>query len=580
MTPLMASLLIKNGAVYDPLNKINGDKMDIAIKDGKIVDVKDLGKDAEVINAAGMIVFPGGVDIHTHIVGPKVNSGRLLRPEDHVKDPVKKTLYTRSGTGFSVPTTYVTAYRYAKMGYTTLCEPAMPPLLARHVHEEFADFPIMDKMAMPMFGNNWFVLEYIKSGQPEMLKAYIAWLLNATKGYAVKIVNPGGVENWGWGKNCDSLDSLVEYFGVTPRQILTSLGTANEELGLPHTIHVHGNNLGHPGNAGFTKDTLDVMKGITPKAGRDATIHFTHIQFNSYSGKDWDTFGSGAAEVAEYVNANKHVTCDVGQIVFANTTTMTGDGPWEFALYHLGGTADWGNKPGVKWVNDQVEGECGSGVVPYDFRPKNPVNALQWAIGLEFFLLIKDPLRVHVTTDHPNAGPFFYYPKIIRWLMSANDRTNWLKEKVHSKTATKSQLPDLSREYSLFEIAAVTRAAAARNLGIADFKGHLGIGAQGDVAIYALDPNEKDPNKIEKAFSNTAYTIKDGTVVVKNGEIINSPIGKTLWTDATKSIKPDIWAKLEADIKEKWSMRYTINLANYAVQPEFIPRPMAILPKA
>ena len=35
----MTELLIKNGFVFDPLNKINGEKMDIAIKNGKIVEL-------------------------------------------------------------------------------------------------------------------------------------------------------------------------------------------------------------------------------------------------------------------------------------------------------------------------------------------------------------------------------------------------------------------------------------------------------------------------------------------------------------------------------------------------------------
>ena len=34
----MTELFIKNGFVFDPINKINGEKMDIAIKDGKIVE--------------------------------------------------------------------------------------------------------------------------------------------------------------------------------------------------------------------------------------------------------------------------------------------------------------------------------------------------------------------------------------------------------------------------------------------------------------------------------------------------------------------------------------------------------------
>jgi formylmethanofuran dehydrogenase subunit A len=129
----MSDLIIKNGLVYDPLNKLDGEKKDIFIKDGVIVD--KVNGDAKVINAAGMIIMPGGVDIHSHIAGAKVNTGRTLRPDD--KPPEyneKKSKVRRSGTGFSVPSTWSTGYRYAKMGYTTVCEPAMHMLEARHTH--------------------------------------------------------------------------------------------------------------------------------------------------------------------------------------------------------------------------------------------------------------------------------------------------------------------------------------------------------------------------------------------------------------------------------------------------------------
>jgi len=79
--------------------------MDIAIKDGKIVEKVD-EKKAEVVDASGMIVMPGGVDIHCHIAGAEVNSGRLLRPEDHVKDVEAKTALTRSGVGYSIPVNF------------------------------------------------------------------------------------------------------------------------------------------------------------------------------------------------------------------------------------------------------------------------------------------------------------------------------------------------------------------------------------------------------------------------------------------------------------------------------------------
>ena len=196
----MTELLLRNGTVFDPLNRIRGEKMDLAIRDGRIVET--VSSKAKIIDASAMVVMPGGVDIHSHIAGSKVNSGRILRPEDHEKDVEQRTSITRAGVGYSIPSTFTTGYRYSRMGYTTVFEPATPPLKTRHTHEELDQIPIIDKACFPLFGNNWFVMEYLKEGKLEECAAYIAWMLNATKGYAIKIVDPGGVEAWGWGRYC------------------------------------------------------------------------------------------------------------------------------------------------------------------------------------------------------------------------------------------------------------------------------------------------------------------------------------------------------------------------------------------
>ncbi len=294
----MRSLIIKGGYVYDPVNGVNGEKKNIYVCDGKVVEEIE-ERDAKVIDASGMVVMPGGVDIHSHIAGSKINSGRMLRPEDHRKDVVNKTKFTRSGVGYSCPSTFITGYRYAQMGYTSVLEPAMPPISARHVHEEMADIPLLDKAAYTLFGNNLFTLKYVKAGDIEMLKAFILWLLRATKGYAVKIVNPGGVENWKWGRNVSGLDDLVSNYDVTPRQIVTSLAKANEELGLPHTIHLHCNNLGVPGNYKTTIETMEALKSIKPKSGRKTTVHVVHCQFNALDGDTWANVRSGASKIAQ-----------------------------------------------------------------------------------------------------------------------------------------------------------------------------------------------------------------------------------------------------------------------------------------
>jgi formylmethanofuran dehydrogenase subunit A len=566
----MKDLIIKNGLVYDPSNNIDGEKKEIHIKDGIIVD--KVNGDAKIIDASGMIIMPGGVDIHSHIAGTKVNAGRSFRPEDKLEEfNEKKTKLTRSGTGWSVPSTWVTGYRYAKLGYTTVVEPAMPLLKARHTHEEFLNIPIIDKAAIPLLGNNWFVMEFIKNKEHDKLAAYIAWVLKITKGYGIKIVNPGGVENWAWGANCENLDSSVLHWDVTPREILEGLTNANEKLNLPHTIHVHANNLGHPGNKEHTIETFKAVEKIKAKKGRDSNLHLTHCQFNAYGGSNWGNFESGAADIAEYLDKHNHITIDAGQVVFgkAATTTMTADGPWEFALHHLSGTSAWGAKPGVKWINGQVEGESGSGIVPYFFSPKVAVNAVQWAIGLELMLLTKNPWQVFMTTDHPNGGPFTSYPQIFRWLMDKKSRDDVLLNQCSKRASEKTQLKDIDREFTLNDLCVVTRAGTAKCLGMTD-RGHLGINAIGDVAIYKLDTKKADGHAIEKAFSLAAYTIKDGQIVVKDGQITATPMGTTLCAEG--KIKDEIMESMLADVKSHWRDHYSINFNNYGVEDAYAPK--------
>ena len=555
----MRSLIIKGGYVYDPVNGVNGEKTNIYVCDGKVVEEIE-ERNAKVIDASGMVVMPGGVDIHSHIAGSKINSGRILRPEDHRKDVVKKTKVTRSGVGYSCPSTFVTGYRYAQMGYTSVFEPAMPPVSARHVHEEMADIPILDKAAYTLFGNNLFTLKYVKAGDIEMLKAFILWLLRATKGYAVKIVNPGGVENWKWGKNVDGLDDLVYNYEVTPRQIIKSLAMANEELGLPHTIHLHCNNLGVPGNYETTIETMETLKGIKPKPGRKTTVHVVHCQFNALDGDTWANVRSGASKIAKYVNGHEHVSIDIGQVIFTDTTTMTGDGPWQFRLWNLTGN---------KWVNKDVEMEAGAGIVPYTYRKENPANSIQWAIGLELALQIFDPWRVYLTTDHPNGGPFTFYPKVISWLMSRASRNETMLE-INKSCIRRTSLANDYREYTFNEIAIVTRAATAKAVDLKN-KGHFAPGADGDISVYDIDPSKWAPSKyrdLEKAFTLAKYTIKGGDIVVKDGEILSTPQGSTYWIDSAAPTEDELVKDLEADFRDY----YTINFRNYPVEETYLPR--------
>jgi len=561
----MSEYIIKNGKVYDPKTGLKGDVADVCIKDGKIAD--KVSNKAKVIDAKGKTVMAGAVEVHAHVAGPKVNEGRNYRPEDKLFTYKPTGKNTRMSGGFSIPTTFKTGYEYARMGYTTVMEAAMPPLYARHVHEEIKDTPIIDEGAFPVFGNNWFVFEYLKNNEMDNVCAYISWLLKTTKGYAIKIVNPGGSEAWGWGENCTTVNDPVPYFDITPAEIVKGLLTANEKMGLPHSIHIHSNNLGNPGNYTTTLDTLKIAEGVKPnnKFGREQVLHHTHVQFHSYKGDSWANFESGAKEIADYFNKNKNMTMDLGCVTLDETTTMTADGPFEHHLTSLNH---------LKWANVDVELETSSGIVPYVYDPNIKVCAIQWAIGLELGLLAKDPMRTFITTDHPNAGPFTRYPRIMKWLMSDKSRQAMLKGfKNSDKVIAATNLASIDRELTLYEIAQMTRAGPAKSLGLYDIFGGLAPGMDADVAIFNIDEDKiKDPEEIEKAFTAADYVFKSGTMVVENGEVISNGNKRTLWVDA----KIPMNKQVERDVQMKFLKFYSMNLNNYEVSNHYVPNPYVI----
>jgi len=560
-------LIVKGGFIIDPTRKIDGDVGDIAIKDGKIVE--KVSSSAKVIDAKGKIVMAGGVDVHSHVAGPKVNAGRLFRPEDKLfKSPMGQKGY-RMESGFSIPSVFKTGYDYARMGYSFVMEAAMPPLLAPHTHEEIHDTPIIDEGALPVFGNNWFVLEYIKNNEIENTAAYIAWLLKTTKGYGVKIVNPGGTAAWAWGLNCLSLNDQVPYFEITPGEIIKGLMEANEYLGLPHSIHVHQNNLGNPGNYPDTIESLKLAEGVKAKNkfGREQVLHSTHLQFHSYGGDGWGTFCSKAKEVMDYVNKQKNITIDLGCVTLDETTTMTADGPFEHHLHGLNH---------LKWTNVDVEMETAAGIVPYIYSKDVLPNAIQWATGLELALFAKDMNRTFITTDHPNAGPFTRYPRVIKWLMSKNAREATLATmKNTDKVINATYIHGIDRELTLYEIAQMTRSGPAKCLGLSNIYGGLSPGLDGSVAVFDLNYKNmpKDPEKIESAFLRAACFIKSGEVVVKDGEVTGHGHKKTVWVNVKMPENPQV----TRDVSEAFNKgTYTVNISNYPVREYLAPHPFVI----
>lgn len=502
---MMTLIRLAGGQLCDPASGYSGGMSgDIYIQDGHIVAPEDASTGErwratadQTIDCTGCVLMAGGIDLHTHIGGGKVTLARMLMPDSMPCD--------------FLPSTTTAGDAYLRMGYTVAVEPAMLACNARQAHAEMADTPHLDTAAYVLLGNDRVLMELIASCAPQsLINDYVAFVVTATQAIGVKVVNAGGIDAFKFNVREMNVDTVHPQYGVTPANVIRRLCRAVYEIGLSHPLHVHCSNLGVPGNIRSTLATIAAADGLP--------IHITHAQFHSYEGGSGKRFSSGAAQLAEAIRQNPNVTIDVGQIMFGQTVTISGDTMHQYANIKLG-------RPRKSALVD-IECEAGCGVVPFRYRNRQFVHSLQWAIGLELFLMVDDPARVFLTTDHPNGGPFTSYPHLIRLLMDRSFRETAISE-IHADAAAASQLSGMNREYTLDEIAVMTRSSPAKILGLSN-QGTLAAGSVADIVIYKVDENR------EAMFKTPLYVIRRGEVIQRTAldgnSISTSPAAKVTHT--------------------------------------------------
>jgi formylmethanofuran dehydrogenase subunit A len=526
------ALRIVGGTVYDPSNGVDGAVRDICIEAGRVVE--HVAPDARTLDAAGLVVMPGGVDLHSHIAGPAANLARRLEPERRrtrgLAARVVEGRRLRSGTCGTVPSTFATGELYSLLGYTVAFDAAVPLLGARHAHLELGDTPLLDSGFYLLLGNDAFLRDAIENRDAPRAREILAWALGAAGAYGVKVVSPGGVEAWKSRRANPGLDDPIPGRSTTPRRILEMVAEAADALRLPHPMHLHCNNLGVAGNV---ETTLETMRALD---GRRA--HLAHLQFHAYAGDPGGRPRSAAARVIEELSRRPNLSADCGQVLFGPAMAMTGDSRVGEMLADLTGS---------RWVDTDLELEGGCGIVPYEYKDRSHVHAVQFAVGLELLLLSQDPWRLVLSTDHPNGALFTQYPRLIRLLMDRAFRDEALRRLRPEALEGSPLLDGLGREYTLGEIAIITRAGPARLLGL-PHKGHLGVGADADIAIYAPSSDA------ERMFTTPRYVFKGGVLVCEDGAVRSPQGGQTLLAAPAfdRSIEKPLRALVEAEGTVPW----------------------------
>jgi formylmethanofuran dehydrogenase subunit A len=128
---------------------------------------------------------------------------------------------------------------------------------------------------------------------------------------------------------------------------------------------------------------------------------------------------------------------------------------------------------------------------------------------------------------------------------------------IHPEAQKMTTLASIEREYTLQEIAIMTRAGAAKLIGLKD-RGGLSAGNWADITVYT------DNNDRQVMFEKPDYVFKDGQLVVVDGKVVSTKWG------TTHTVKPDFDPSVEKGLKDYFDRFLTMKLGNFKISDDEI----------
>ncbi|MFX0076034.1 MAG: amidohydrolase family protein [Candidatus Hermodarchaeota archaeon] len=522
----MNKLMVKNGFVFDPLNKIEGEIKDILIEDGKVVDKFSNNNNVKELDASGKTVVPAAVEIHAHVASQQLNWVRLLSSNNQD--------FQNLWHGLSLNTI---AENYISNGYTFILEANVFPSLAKQTVFDLIRLPVLDKAYLLNPSNLWALeLEY----QKEMVEEgaiFLSDLLEKVKGFGLKAYNPFEAENWNWKVVRENITEKGRLFNFSPMNVYEKLPKFVEYLGLPHSIHAHIEGY----ESQVSKDNLlTILAKIktlglkaNPKNGfgikRAQIFHLAHASSYNLDGDN--------SELTRFYNENPDFDMDLGFLGFnALNPLITSD---RHLIRTLTNTVD-----SSRVVRSSIESEGDSFATLRTFSKKKKDDCVLWANAIDLALNIA-PWQLQFSVNYPNYADITNVPEIASWLISTSAREHFMKD-MDALFLKENSLKSNEKEMTFNDFVILTRSSPAKSLGIGNIKGNLGVGADGDLNVLNLNLSDidisSDYEKFKLALSNLEYVIKAGEVI-KNHEKINlNGSGKIFWASGktekrdTKSI--------------------------------------------
>lgn len=504
----MNKLIVRNGNVFDPMNKIEGETKDILVENGIIVDKFSNKSDIKEIDANNKTVIPSAIDIHSHIASQELNWVRLLGSNNKIFQDTWKGLTLR----------YI-AKQYIENGFTFVLDANILPSLVNHAIFNLKNLPVIDSGFLLNVSNLWPLELEFQKGMVKEASTFLSDLLSISKGFGFKVYNPFESENWNYQKTREDLNQGGRLYNFKPIDIYENLVKYAEHLGLSHSIHAHVEGYENPNGQKNLITVLNRIKSLGLQSNtntdnkRSQIFHLAHASSYNVDGNN--------TELIQFYNDNFNFDLDLGIIGFDPINPLiTNDRILINSLKKL--------NPDHKIFRSAVEFEGDTYSALRKFNKNNKIHCKLWSNAIELALNIKNKWQIQLSCNFPIYSRISNIPQIATWLMSQKARDEFSSNlNIDSKNSSRNTL-------SFNEYVIISRSSPSKSLGIGNYKGNLEVGADADINILDLNltniDTEKNYQVLEKALSNIEYVIKGGKIIKKDNSIDLNSKGKIFWT--------------------------------------------------
>ncbi|MCK4380807.1 MAG: amidohydrolase family protein [Candidatus Lokiarchaeota archaeon] len=538
----MNRLIINNGLVFDPINNINGEIKDILIESGKIVEKFSSETNVKEIDAKGKTVIPSAIDIHTHVASQQVNWARLLGANNNKFKEIWEGLTLKN-----------IARNYISNGYTFILEANVFPSLAKQTIFNFKQLPVLDKAMLLNISNFWPLELEFQRGKIDDMAIFLSDLLSRTYGFGIKIYNPFENENWNLNELRDDLSQSGRLYNFSALDVYENAVKCVETLGLPHSTHAHIEGYENEIGKRNLVTVIEKIKSLNLEANqktdlnlkREQIFHLAHANSYNYDGNN--------ENLIKFLNENQNFDIDVAFVGFNQINpVITSDR----RLINSMLTEDINENP-RKLISSAVEFEGDFFVFLRNLEKSNYNDCNLWANALDLALNVSNKFQVSFSLNFPNYANISDIPKIATWLLSKDARENFMKD-MNNDFLKNNPLSNNDKVLNFSEFVCLTRVSPAKSLGLANIKGNLGLGADGDLNILDINIKDMDISKqheeLRSALSNMDYVIKSGTMVKKQKDFNFNLNGSIFWSSGKSEIKEkDFVMSKKKDFYQKYS---------------------------